>query len=165
MHCERCQVELEDFLDGELSAPRGAAVREHLAACEACRGLREAMDRLFNESMVRPNGGNGRTAGGPAYDLYETEDGLTFRFSVPGMRAEDVEITSNQGTLTVKGSYPHQEEQPGWTWQSFCFICKRRKQPCLNWIRLPLRTGKEITICCAPRFSIRWATRKRRSTR
>jgi HSP20 family protein len=78
--------------------------------------LREAMDRLFSESMVRPNGTTGRTAGGPAYDLYETEDGLTFRFSVPGMRAEDVEITTNQGMLTVKGTYPHQEEQTGWTW-------------------------------------------------
>jgi len=78
--------------------------------------LREAMDRLVNESMVRANGRNGHTAGSPAYDLYETEDGLTFRFSVPGMRAEDVEITTNQGTLTVKGAYPQPEEQTGWTW-------------------------------------------------
>ena len=79
--------------------------------------LREAMDRLFNESMVRPNGMLGRTAATPAYDLYETEDGLTFRFAVPGIQAENVEITANQGVLTVKGTYPQPaEEAKGWIW-------------------------------------------------
>jgi len=79
--------------------------------------LREAMDRLFNESMVRPNGPNGQTSTTPAYDLYETEEGLTFRFAVPGIRSEDVEITANQGLLTVKGAYPQAgEEQKGCLW-------------------------------------------------
>lgn len=77
--------------------------------------LRDAMDRLFNESMVRPNGTVGRSS--TPYDLYETEDGLTFRFAVPGMRPEDVDVTVNQGMLSVKGSYPQQgEEQSGWVW-------------------------------------------------
>ena len=77
--------------------------------------LREAMDRLFNESMVRPNGTLGRSS--TPYDLYETEDGLTFRFAVPGIRPEDVEITVVQGALTVKGTYPQAgEEQKNWIW-------------------------------------------------
>jgi HSP20 family protein len=79
--------------------------------------LREAMDRLFNESMVRPNGGLGRIATSQPYDLYETEDGLVFRFAAPGVRPEDVEITVNQGALTVKGTYPQPaEEQKNWMW-------------------------------------------------
>jgi|SRR5215204_3956676 len=79
--------------------------------------LRDAMDRLFNESMVRPNGTLGRS--GPAYDLYETEDGLHFRFAVPGMRPEDVDITVNQGTLSVKGTYPRMgEQQQNWIWHT-----------------------------------------------
>ena len=45
--------------------------------------LRDAMDRLFSESLVRPNGAFGRSSA--PYDLYETEDGLTFRFPVPGV--------------------------------------------------------------------------------
>ena len=45
MNCERCQVELEDFLYGELGAPRAAAVRAHLAACAACRGARDGLER------------------------------------------------------------------------------------------------------------------------
>lgn len=79
--------------------------------------LRDAMDQLFSQSMVRPNGSLGRS--GPAYDLYETEDGLTFRFATPGIRPEDVEITANQGILTVKATYPQRaEEQKGWVWHS-----------------------------------------------
>jgi len=79
--------------------------------------LRDAMDRLFSESLVRPNGAFGRSSA--PYDLYETEDGLTFRSAVPGVRPEDVEITVNQGTLAVKGSYPQPaEEQKGWVWHA-----------------------------------------------
>jgi HSP20 family protein len=77
--------------------------------------LREAMDRLFNESMVRPNGPS--RMGQQPYDLYETEDGLTFRFAVPGIRPEDVEVTVVQNTISVKGNYPQPvEEQKNWIW-------------------------------------------------
>jgi HSP20 family protein len=81
-------------------------------------GLGEAMDRLFSEGNVRPNGANGRTAR-RTYDLYETADGLTFRFAVPGVRPEDVEVTVVQNTLSIKGSYPQPgEEQKDWIWHS-----------------------------------------------
>ena len=81
--------------------------------------LRDAMDRLFNESMVRSNGTQVRNGVTPPYDLYETEDGLTFRFAMPGVRPEDVEITFNQGTLSVKGTYPQPgEEQKTWIWHA-----------------------------------------------
>lgn len=84
--------------------------------------LREAMDRLFNDSVVRAGNGNGNGSGtrqmAPAYDLWETEDGLTFRFALLGVRPEDVEITVNQGTLHVKASINEQdaEQEKGWTW-------------------------------------------------
>src|SRR5688572_24012421 len=78
--------------------------------------LREAMDRLFNESLVRPNGTLGRTMGSQGYDLYETEDGLVCRFAVPGIRPEDVELTVTRGVLTIKGHYPQADTQPNWTW-------------------------------------------------
>jgi HSP20 family protein len=79
--------------------------------------LREAMDRLFNESLVRPSGQLGRAVGSQAYDLYESEDQIGCRFAVPGVRPEDVEVTVNRGVLTVKGRYPQaSDEQAGWTW-------------------------------------------------
>jgi HSP20 family protein len=77
-------------------------------------GLSTAMDRLMNDGMARSNGALRRTS--PRYDLYETEDGYTFRFAVPGIRPEAVEMTVNQGTLSVKGSYPQAEEHADRTW-------------------------------------------------
>ena len=78
--------------------------------------LREAMDSLVNESLVRPSGMLGRTIGNQAYDLYETEDRIGCRFAVPGVRPDDVEVTVNRGVLTVKGRYPQASDQQGWNW-------------------------------------------------
>ena len=79
--------------------------------------LREAMDRLVNESLVRPTGMLGRAMSSQAYDLYETADGVVCRFAAPGVRPEDVEISVDRGVLTVKGTYPPvSEEQQGWIW-------------------------------------------------
>lgn len=49
MNCERCQIELEDFLYGELEAARGAQVRTHLAACASCAAVR---DELAGEQEI-----------------------------------------------------------------------------------------------------------------
>jgi HSP20 family protein len=77
--------------------------------------LRDAMDRLFSESLVRPGGAPGRLTT-PPYDLYETEDSLIYRFALPGIRPEDVDITTQQGMLTVSGRYPQPEESQNWIW-------------------------------------------------
>lgn len=37
MNCENCQLELEDFVYGELKPSRASEVRSHLADCAACR--------------------------------------------------------------------------------------------------------------------------------
>lgn len=67
-------------------------------------------------SMHRPTGAGSRI-GRRTYDLYETADGLTFRFAVPGIRPEDVEVTVVQNTLSVKARYPQAgEEQKDWVW-------------------------------------------------
>lgn len=49
MNCERCQLELEDFLYGELTERLAADVREHLAGCAACAAERV---RLENENAL-----------------------------------------------------------------------------------------------------------------
>jgi len=45
MNCERCQIELEDFLYGELRPARSAEIRAHLAACAACSAARAELER------------------------------------------------------------------------------------------------------------------------
>ncbi|MBS1790673.1 MAG: zf-HC2 domain-containing protein [Acidobacteria bacterium] len=49
MNCERCQIELEDFLYGELTERLAAEVRQHLADCLDCAAER---DRLESENAL-----------------------------------------------------------------------------------------------------------------
>lgn len=52
MNCERCQLNLEDFLYGELAERLAAELREHLAGCAACSAERtrlESENALFAE--------------------------------------------------------------------------------------------------------------------
>jgi HSP20 family protein len=64
--------------------------------------LREAMDRLFEDSFISP-----RTLGltgtrGLGANLYETADSFTVQIPAPGVKPEDVEITTQQDTVTLK---------------------------------------------------------------
>lgn len=68
--------------------------------------LRHAMDRLFEDSMVSPltwrtiSGGDGIT---PPLDVHETEDEIVVTAALPGVKADDVEITMVGQTLTLRG--------------------------------------------------------------
>jgi HSP20 family protein len=68
--------------------------------------LREAMDRLFEDSFVRP-GPRWVTAGESRcqlpIDAYVTDEELVITASVPGVDPKDVEITIEGDTLTIRG--------------------------------------------------------------
>ena len=75
--------------------------------------LREAMDRLFEESFVgwpgwREREGEERVMRLPL-DVYSTGDELIFIASVPGMEPDDVEITIEGDTLTIRGELKQPE--------------------------------------------------------
>ena len=40
----------------------------------------------------------------PAVDIQESDDGFTIRADLPGVKPADVEITMDQGVLTIQGS-------------------------------------------------------------
>jgi HSP20 family protein len=68
--------------------------------------LREAMDRLFEESFVRSGprwGGTAEARCDVPIDAYVTEDELVITMAVPGLVADDVDITVEGDTLTIKG--------------------------------------------------------------
>jgi HSP20 family protein len=74
--------------------------------------LRQAMDRLFEDSFVRP----GRVLDGSSatylpLDVYTTKDAVVIRASVPGGNPEDVEITIEGSTVTILGEIKPQKEQ------------------------------------------------------
>ena len=70
--------------------------------------LRQAMDRLLEDSFVRPRGGGwGATATDPAMlplDISTSADALVVEAALPGVRPEDVEITVEDGTLNIRGT-------------------------------------------------------------
>jgi HSP20 family protein len=76
--------------------------------------LREAMDRLFNESFLHPWGDSwsllpGEARGVPL-DMYETDKDVVVKASVPGMKPEDIQVTVTDDVLTIKGELKAEQE-------------------------------------------------------
>jgi len=46
----------------------------------------------------------------PLMDVVETKDGITLKVEVPGMKQEDINISLEDNTLTVKGERKHESE-------------------------------------------------------
>ena len=75
--------------------------------------LREAMDRLVNESFVGTpfrsiwaTGGNGNGNVGRTFlplDVFATSDEVVILASVPGVTPDDLQITFDQGAVTIAG--------------------------------------------------------------
>jgi HSP20 family protein len=72
--------------------------------------LREAMDRLFDDAFTRPISVSG-VSGMPAIDMYQTNDDVVVKASLPGLKAEDVDITVTGETLTLRGEFKQENEQ------------------------------------------------------
>ena len=78
--------------------------------------LRQAMDRLFEDSFVRPRGWGmaAEMGGGLPLDVTNSADALLVEAALPGVRPEDVEVTVEDGTLTIHAeSKDEREEKQG----------------------------------------------------
>jgi HSP20 family protein len=74
--------------------------------------LRQAMDRLFEDSFVSPltlRTFNGE-APGPALDVHETGDEIVVSAALPGLKPEDVDITITGQTLSIRGEFKADEK-------------------------------------------------------
>jgi HSP20 family protein len=91
--------------------------------------LRDAMDRLFEDAFIRP--GWFAPAWGAAemlpVDVYETDDQLVVKATVPGVKPDEIEVTVTGDLLTIKGEFKLEEkvEKPNYLRQerrfgSFC---------------------------------------------
>ena len=74
-------------------------------------GLRQVMDRLLEDAVVMPRGGDGQSIGGPALNVYEEGDQLTVEAQLPGLKPEDLDINVEQGVLTISGQTTTDEER------------------------------------------------------
>jgi len=78
--------------------------------------LRDAMNRLFEDSFVR-SGLSGQSpqgaAVGLALDVEESEEAYTLRASLPGFKPEDVDVTVLGDTLTITARHQGEQERQG----------------------------------------------------
>jgi HSP20 family protein len=79
--------------------------------------LRDAMDRLLQQSFVRPNPlvGTGRAEAVPL-DVVDRGDAFEVKASLPGVKPEDVDVTVQGDRLTIRGESRAAEERTGDTW-------------------------------------------------
>jgi HSP20 family protein len=62
-------------------------------------GLRREIDRLFEDTFGRDSG----SAWTPAVDIRENQNELKLDVELPGISPDDVEITTENGVLTIRG--------------------------------------------------------------
>ena len=73
--------------------------------------LRDAMNRLFEDSFVRPAAWPAAIEGMPlAVDVMETKDDVIVKASVPGIQPDDLDITLSGETLTIKGEFKSEQK-------------------------------------------------------
>jgi HSP20 family protein len=91
--------------------------------------LRDAMDRLFEDAFIQP--GWFAPVWGAAemlpVDVYETDEQVVVKATVPGVKPDEIEVTVTGDLLTIKGEFKQDEkvEKPNYLRQerrygSFC---------------------------------------------
>lgn len=72
--------------------------------------MRRAMDRLM-DSTFGDDWDSGTTEWSLPLDVIENEDDFVVKATVPGVKPEDLEVTYNNGALTIKGEVKAEEEK------------------------------------------------------
>ena len=74
--------------------------------------LRQAMDRLFEDSVVRPSRPLAPLgeAAIPALDVYQTPNQVVVKATLPGVKPDDVSIDITGETLTINGESKAEKE-------------------------------------------------------
>ncbi len=96
--------------------------------------LRQAMDQLFEQSVVAPHGSRDNRGGVRAIplDLYQTKEAYILQANIPGVNPNEVEITLDGDTLTIHGETKPPAQAEGY------LIQERRFGPFERVVRLDL---------------------------
>ena len=73
--------------------------------------LRDAMDRLFQDSYVGRPGAQQSAMMGVSVDVHETEQGYELCAALPGWKPEDINITVHGDTVTISGQHKSDERR------------------------------------------------------
>jgi len=72
--------------------------------------LRNALDRIFEDSFVKWDRALDGDAATPAVDIFETGEKLGVRASLPGIKPEDVDISITPEGVVIKGETMEEKE-------------------------------------------------------
>jgi len=77
--------------------------------------LREAMDHLFDDAFTRPLSlRDGWSV--PAVDMFQTDNEVVVKASIPGFKADDVQISVTGEILTLRGEMKQEDEKKDKAW-------------------------------------------------
>jgi HSP20 family protein len=106
--------------------------------------LRQAMDRLFEDSFVSPltwRSVEGDSSLNPALDVHQTADEIVVSASLAGVKPEDVQITLTGQTLQIRGEFKADEEV-----KRDQYLYRERRYGTFNrQLQLPVRVQSEQT--------------------
>ncbi len=83
--------------------------RESHVLEEARREFDDMVRRLF--APMSETGGNGRMSWTPHIDVCENDKAVTVKADIPGVDPQDIDITVEDGVLTIKGEKKEEREE------------------------------------------------------
>lgn len=75
--------------------------------------MRRAMDRMFDDTLVRPTRLISETLKEieAPIDMYQTDNDVVVKASLPGVKPDEVDISIIGDTLTIKGEHREEKEE------------------------------------------------------
>ena len=95
--------------------------------------LRRMMDRLFEDAFVLPAGAQSAEAGSRAMNVYQDGQSLVLEAHLPGVKPEDIDVTVEQGIVTVRCQANGDDEQKSRDY----LVRQHRAESFLQSLRLP----------------------------
>ena len=76
--------------------------------------LHRQIDQLFGESVATPAANDGAPIArwSPAVDVHEEASQFTVRADLPGVEAKDIQVTADNGVLTIRGERHLEKREP-----------------------------------------------------
>lgn len=80
---------------------------------DAFLSAQQDLNRIFRRGWLSPTGESEISKGGtwaPAIDVYETDDSLTIEAELPGLDPKDIDVSIEEGVLTLRGERKLEKE-------------------------------------------------------
>ena len=86
------------------------------------RRVEDAMDRFWRGFGLRPFTSRDLGAGALPIDVEETDEKVTVTASLPGLDADEIKVTAQDGVLTIAGESARESEE-----KAGCYVVRERR--------------------------------------